>query len=88
MIQYKDFVPEVVPQGLFKRPLYQPLEETLAEVNRWISQHSYQIINIETVVLPNMHNPKEDGSGDTSLTTREGWDATWHQFVRVWFKDS
>jgi hypothetical protein len=50
-IHFKDFVPNVNANGLFLQE-YESIEETLLRVNRWITQHNVEVLNIETVLVP------------------------------------
>ena len=80
MIQFKDFVPkETKAAGFFSGADYEQLEETMQEVNAWVAQERVQVFNIETVLLPNIHN--ENGSADTHLRTSGDVSAYWHQVV-------
>ena len=55
-IAFKDFVPKQVGTksgflGLGP-PVYAELAEAVASANRWIGQEKVQVLNVETVVLP------------------------------------
>lgn len=85
VIQFKDFVPEVLEPARFLRPLSAEAFEVAAQrASDWASQPGVNVINVETVVLANMHHKNEEGSGDTSLPVTADMGTTWHQFVRVW----
>ena len=87
MIEFKDFVAdELSSAGFFKQATHESLRTVLGEVNGWIKASEVDVINVETVVLPNIHSPHEEGSEDTSLHTKGDWTSTWHQVVRVWFR--
>jgi hypothetical protein len=89
-IKFKDFVPAQLSRGgLFSPAHYETLEKLLADIDEWIEQNpEIMIVNIETVVLPNIHHQREEGSEDPELSTREmdGVRNKWHQFFRVWYK--
>jgi hypothetical protein len=61
-----------------------PFEAALAAANAWIQAESVKVVNIETVVLPNIHIQGEQGTGDPELFTFAG--AAWNQFIRVWLE--
>ena len=87
MIGFKDFVPGMKDRGgLFRRPEMEQLSESIREANEWISQNDVEVINIETVVLPNMYCPGEEGSTDVQLSTSGDMGSSWYQFVRVWYR--
>ncbi len=84
MVNFKDFAPQIKKRGFLKTD-FQTLEEALAAANVWIASNSIDVVNIETVVLPEMWG--EDGTTDTDLTTSGDMMNTWYQFIRVWYKD-
>lgn len=88
MLSFKDFVPqEVAAGGFLKVAEYESFDAALAAANDWIHENNIQVINIETVVLPNIWSRFEEGSTDTSLGTRGDFPSHWHQFIRVWFHE-
>lgn len=87
MISFKDFVPERIKKGGFlSGAKYQALEDKVKEANEWAESNGYQIVNIETVVLPNIWDTDEEGSEDVDILTSGTNSSTWHQFVRLWYK--
>ena len=83
-LAFKDFKPEITEKGFFKRTTYESLNAALQRANDWIGAEKPEVLNIETVVLPNLH--KEEGSEYPDLYSRGDFPTSWHQFVRVWFK--
>lgn len=87
MITFTDFVPEVKDKGgFFRMPVMEQLTESLKEANAWIAKYNVDVVNIETVVLPNIHSPGEQGSTDVQLRTSGDMGAYWYQFIRVWHR--
>ncbi|HCX20435.1 MAG: hypothetical protein CMB80_13735 [Flammeovirgaceae bacterium] len=85
----KDFVPEKSKGGMFKSGKMQTFQEVLDIANDWIAQNpQYNVVNVETVVLPNIHEKDEEGSTDTELWTGGESSSNWYQLVRVWYKDN
>lgn len=83
MIQFEDFLPEVKDRGFFSTE-YETLHETLQRVNQWITDGERKLINIETVLLPNV----EDGTSTTThIRTSGKVSSYWQQIVRVWYRD-
>jgi hypothetical protein len=53
MIQCKDFAPRITERGPFGGASdYESFSEVVSEVNQWIENTTIQVINVETVVLP------------------------------------
>jgi hypothetical protein len=88
MIGYRDFVPRQLPQSLLRRLVkteYETLDDAVAAANDWIAAESVTLVNIETVVLPNIWRMREQGPEDVDVLVSSGW-ANWHQFIRVWYR--
>lgn len=88
MISFEDFVPEKIVAGnLFRKEKFESLDRIMEQVNEWDRNHpSKEVISIETVVLPNIHHPTEEGSEDTSLSAESTGITNWYQVVRVWYR--
>ena len=87
MLHYRDFVPQMTnPPAFFKAATYESFDAALNAANEWIAQSGVPVLNIETVVLPNMWYPNEEGSGDTALHQFGNALNLWHQFIRVWYE--
>ena len=52
MIAFKDFVAGVVSSSFFGRE-WEPLTAALEDANRWMEAEGVEVVNVETVVLPN-----------------------------------
>jgi hypothetical protein len=89
MIAYRDFLPRQLkaPRLSFDlgdmRGEYEHFDAAVAAANEWISESDARIINVETVVLPNVWSPYE-GPEDAALAAGES--AIWNQFLRVWYE--
>ncbi|HEX8250474.1 MAG TPA: hypothetical protein VF599_20030 [Pyrinomonadaceae bacterium] len=81
-IRYKDFLPEIKEEGFFSNE-YATLDETLYKVNEWIAGETVNVINIETVVLPNMADPAEAEAAESFSSGEHS--TSWSQFIRVWY---
>ncbi|TNE49286.1 MAG: hypothetical protein EP343_12270 [Deltaproteobacteria bacterium] len=87
MILFADFEPrEVSSGGFFKVAEHESLGKVLQDVNDWIEKENIDVVNIETVVLPNIHNTGEEGTTDPSIRTSGEMSAYWYQFFRVWYR--
>lgn len=88
VLAFKDFVP--VQQGtkpalfgLAQTPVFADLEDALVRANQWIAQAGVRVLNVETVVLPNL--TETDQSATT--TNRHDFMDQWRQFIRVWYRE-
>lgn len=84
-IAFKDFAPGIEKKGFFK-DRYEPFQDCLRKANEWIQAENPDLINVETVVLPNLWDSGETGSEDPEIHTSGEMASSWHQFVRVWYK--
>lgn len=78
----KDFYPNVIKSGLLSTR-YESLHATVRRANEWMAREQVNLINIETVVLPNV------GEGETSkaaIRTSGELSSYWFQVVRVWYE--
>jgi hypothetical protein len=62
------------------------MEAAVAAANSWIKEYDIKIVNVETVVLPNIWSRYEEGPTDVALGTSGEMPSHWHQFVRVWYR--
>ncbi len=91
MLKYKDFVPKRIPGqagGFFSAATperHESFDKALDEANAWISNNEINILNVETVVLPNIWAEHEEGTEDGSLYT--SGTSHRHQFIRCWFTE-
>ena len=88
MIAYQDFAPQILQtSGIFKNAIYETFDDAVAAANAWIESQSVRVVNVETVVLPNMW--LEEGTTDVELKAYGGsMSSHWHQFIRVWYEAS
>jgi hypothetical protein len=95
MIKYKDFAPRITERGPFGGPAeYESFSEVVSEVNQWIENTMTQVINVETVVLPD--RVKGTGDGVYGVTTSnafypvmisQGLAINYFQCVRIWYRE-
>ncbi|WP_370089855.1 hypothetical protein [Ekhidna sp.] len=88
MIKHIDFTPKVTKKGgLFKSTEIETFTDIVTSMNEWTTDSGHEIINIETVLLPNIHDSDEEGSEDTMLGTGRESSSHWYQLIRVWYKE-
>ena len=90
MIKAKDFGPEILEKSPWfssKQDKVDDFNTLLAKANIWIEKSEVNVMNIETVVLPNMLSQYEEGSRDTDLRTSAADVDDWYQVIRVWYRD-
>jgi hypothetical protein len=67
---------------------YEALQQAVAAANQWVRQYGVSVLNVETVLLPNIYRSGEEGSADTHLVTAGEFRSEWFQVVRVWYEAS
>lgn len=82
-LNYKDFFPVVLQSGFFSTE-HEALPATVARASQWATVSGVEVINVETVVLPNIQNV-EDAS-QVGIRTSGKISSHWYQIVRVWYK--
>ena len=95
MIKYKDFAPRITVRGPFGGPSeYASFSEVVSAVNQWIESTTIQVINVETVVLPDrLEGTSDDVYGVTTsnafhpVMISQGLPIKCFQCVRVWYKE-
>lgn len=87
MIAYRDFAPtQTSSAGLFKTATYETLDQVLAAANAWIQTNNINVLNVETVVLPNLHVSNDKGTSAPSQVLQPGFAEAWNQFIRIWYR--
>ncbi|MFY0686956.1 MAG: hypothetical protein JXQ90_07325 [Cyclobacteriaceae bacterium] len=87
-ILMKDFVPEKKKGGMFKSGSIQHFDEVVATFNEWVvANPTHNIVSVETVLLPNIHDKQEEGSQDTELWTGGESSSQWYQIIRAWYRE-
>lgn len=81
-ITYKDFFPRLITPGFFVDE-YEPLPSTVDRANQWLSEANVEVLNIETVVLPNIDRAAD--ANQTGIRTSGEMSSFWYQVVRVWY---
>lgn len=95
MIQFKDFAPRITDRGPFGGPSeYESFSEVVSAVNQWIASTTIQVINVETVVLPDrIEGTSDDVYGVTTsnafypVMISQGLVINYFQCVRVWYRE-
>ena len=95
MIQFKDFAPRITDRGPFGGPSeYESFSEVVSAVNQWIASTTIQVINVETVVLPDrIEGTSDDVYGLTTsnafhpVMISQGLAINCFQCVRVWYRE-
>jgi hypothetical protein len=82
-IGYKDFFPAVLKSGFFSTE-HEYLPATVVRASAWVAQTGVRVINIETVVLPNIKRA-EDAS-QVGIRTSGEMSSYWYQVVRIWYE--
>jgi len=88
MIAFKDFAPQQIkPGGLLSLPVYEMFDSAVQAANAWVTGESVHVLNVETVLLPNLWRGGGKGTGDPLVRAQGGdFPVDWSQFVRVWYQ--
>jgi hypothetical protein len=95
MIKCEDFAPRITERGSFGGPSeYESFSEVGSAVNQWIKSRTIQVINVETVVLPDRVEGTSDdvygvtlSNGFYPVVISQGLTINFFQCVRVWYKE-
>ncbi len=95
MIQCKDFAPRITERGPFGGASeYEFFSEVVNAVNQWIESRTIQVINVETVVLPDSLEGTSDGvygvavsNSSHPVTISQGVTINCFQCVPVWYRE-
>jgi len=82
-LSYQDFFPVVLKSG-FLSTEHETLTATVARANDWLKETAVKVINVETIVLPNIESV-EDAS-QVGIRTSGELSSYWYQVVRVWYE--
>lgn len=86
-IKMKDFEPSTESKKNIlghEDVYYQSVSTALDKMNAWLADNPVDLISVETVTLPNIHNNMEEGTTDTELAASNY--VVWYQFVRLWYR--
>ena len=81
IIHYKDFSPSAVEHKVFSTE-YESFSEVVAHANEWIRDSGVTVLNVETVVLPNLQEIKDKSQAVTIMKHSGSY---MFQVVRVWY---
>ena len=88
-IQNVDFVAEQTSApGFLKAATHESFGDARNKMNDWLARNDVEIISVETVVLPSLHSPHEEGSEDVAVHVKPEFGINYNQFIRVWFKEN
>ena len=86
-LKHKDFEPDTESKkNILGRQdvYYQGMDTALARMNLWLEENPVDVVSVESVALPNIHNQTEDGTTDTELPATNY--TNWYQFIRLWYR--
>lgn len=95
MISCKDFAPRITKRRTFDGTAeYESFSEVVSAVNQWSENRTIQVINVETVVLPDSLESTSDGvygvavsHGVYPVMASQGLTINCFQCVRVWHRE-
>jgi hypothetical protein len=84
MIAFQDFAPaQLAPAAGGVQ--CEPFDRAVVAANTWIQQYSVTVLNVETLLLPNVWNSTARGTLESRLHSSGDMSTHWYQVVRVWF---
>lgn len=93
-LRFRDFLPRVrrpATKGFLglgsSPPEFDSFASAVTAAGAWLAESGIKPTQFETVVLPDMHDPGENGSIDPELVTSSEMNTSWYQFLRVWYMD-
>ena len=95
IIQCKDFAPRITEQGPFGGASeYECFSKVVSAVNQWLESTTIQVINVETVVLPDHLEGTSDGvygvtvsNGVYPVMVSQALTINCFQCVHVWYRE-
>lgn len=85
-LAFRDFRPRLLDAGgIVTPPTFEPFEAVLAEANAWLEKTGVTVLNVETLLLPNLTLLTEKTTSQTSALTAVEGTTYWHQVLRVWY---
>ena len=82
-IAFKDFFPVVLRSGILSSE-YELFPAVVHRANEWIATSGVQVLNVETLVLPNVSD--ETQAQQTNIRTSGEMSSYWRQILRVWYE--
>jgi hypothetical protein len=82
-IAFKDFFPTVLRSGVLSSD-FEPFSAVVNRANKWIATSGVQVLNVETLVLPNVSTEQEAQA--TNIRTSGEMSSYWRQILRVWYE--
>jgi len=93
-LQFRDFLPRLTHQGSTgflgigaSKPEFDDFESAVEAAGEWLEATGIEPMQIETVVLPNIHEVAERGTTDSDLRASGDVSTYWYQFLRVWYSE-
>lgn len=85
MIGYRDFSPQESPGGFFKTAQSESFERVVEAANRWIRESGVNMINVETLLVPEpLAGELSTSSGELTSFEAAGF-SSFRQVLRIWY---
>lgn len=82
-LAFRDFFPIARRRGVLSSE-YESFGAVVTRANEWIACSGVQVLNVETLVLPNVGNEVE--AQHTNIRTSGEMSSYWRQMLRVWYE--
>ena len=83
-LKYKDFSPPAVENKVIPTK-YENFPEVVAHANEWIRSSGVTVLNVETILLPNLQNLKDTLQVIQSVSGEIIVSSYLFQVLRVWY---
>jgi hypothetical protein len=88
VIKHADFIPQRLTTGdILEKPSFATLDTALAAANAWLTGRNVDVINVETVVLPNLWDDTTRGTLHGGIEIVGESSCHWHQLIRIWYRE-
>jgi hypothetical protein len=84
-IHFQDFFPTILKRGFFSDD-HENLRATVDRANEWIAERKVRVLNVETVLLPNIDEVAD--ASQVGIRTSGESSSFWYQVIRVWYVGS
>ena len=88
-MRFKDFRIEIIQEGGFlSKEEYETIDETLMNINNWVEENEYIVLNIETLLFPGLEKSNLGTSSAKFKSSQIQHSHNFYQVFKAWYKES